>query len=50
MAKPLANGVPIGAVMTNDKVADMIKLGKVSSATRRIIVPIAHPLNGNNSR
>jgi acetylornithine aminotransferase len=29
MAKPLANGVPIGAIMTNQKVGDMIKLGKI---------------------
>jgi acetylornithine aminotransferase len=27
MAKPLANGIPIGAVMMKDKVADIIKLG-----------------------
>ncbi|ORX50224.1 acetylornithine and succinylornithine aminotransferase [Hesseltinella vesiculosa] len=27
MAKPLANGVPIGAIMTSDRVADIIKLG-----------------------
>ncbi|BGP08384.1 hypothetical protein NBRC10512_008137 [Rhodotorula toruloides] len=27
MAKPLANGVPIGAIMMKDKVADVIKLG-----------------------
>ncbi|ORZ16393.1 pyridoxal phosphate-dependent transferase [Absidia repens] len=27
MAKPLANGVPIGAIMTSEKVGDMIKLG-----------------------
>lgn len=30
MAKPLANGVPIGAIMTNKEVAEMIKLGKRS--------------------
>jgi acetylornithine/succinyldiaminopimelate/putrescine aminotransferase len=28
MAKPLANGVPIGAVMVTDKVADAITTGK----------------------
>ncbi|KAG0175624.1 acetylornithine aminotransferase [Apophysomyces sp. BC1034] len=28
MAKPLANGVPIGAIMTNEAVGDMIKLGE----------------------
>lgn len=28
MAKPLANGVPIGAVMVTDKVADTIATGK----------------------
>jgi acetylornithine aminotransferase len=28
MAKPLANGVPIGAIMTSEKVGDLIKLGK----------------------
>ena len=27
MAKPLANGVPIGAIMMRDRVADVIKLG-----------------------
>ncbi|KAI8997290.1 pyridoxal phosphate-dependent transferase [Pilobolus umbonatus] len=27
MAKPLANGIPIGAIMTTEKVADLIKLG-----------------------
>ncbi|KAI8367695.1 pyridoxal phosphate-dependent transferase [Radiomyces spectabilis] len=27
LAKPLANGVPIGAALTNEKVGDMIKLG-----------------------
>ncbi|KAI8393389.1 pyridoxal phosphate-dependent transferase [Radiomyces spectabilis] len=27
MAKPLANGIPIGAVMTNAKVADMLVIG-----------------------
>ncbi|GAA6020998.1 hypothetical protein JCM8202_003811 [Rhodotorula sphaerocarpa] len=27
MAKPLANGVPIGAIMMKDKVADVIKIG-----------------------
>ncbi|KAI8371197.1 pyridoxal phosphate-dependent transferase [Choanephora cucurbitarum] len=27
MAKPLANGVPIGAIMTTEKVGEMIKLG-----------------------
>ncbi|KAI8336612.1 pyridoxal phosphate-dependent transferase, partial [Chlamydoabsidia padenii] len=27
MAKPLANGVPIGAIMTSEKVGNMIKLG-----------------------
>lgn len=28
MAKPLANGVPIGALMTTNKVAEAIKIGK----------------------
>ncbi|KAI8343678.1 pyridoxal phosphate-dependent transferase [Chlamydoabsidia padenii] len=28
MAKPLANGIPIGAIMTSQKVGDMIKLGE----------------------
>jgi acetylornithine aminotransferase len=28
MAKPLANGIPIGAIMTSEKVGDLIKLGK----------------------
>ncbi|EIE77747.1 hypothetical protein G6F46_011873 [Rhizopus delemar] len=27
MAKPLANGVPIGAIMTSEKVGDLIKIG-----------------------
>ncbi|KAJ2374104.1 acetylornithine aminotransferase, partial [Coemansia sp. RSA 2607] len=27
MAKPLANGIPIGAILVSDKVADMIKVG-----------------------
>lgn len=27
MAKPLANGVPIGAIMTTERVADIIKIG-----------------------
>jgi acetylornithine aminotransferase len=27
MAKPLANGVPIGAIMTSERVGEMIKLG-----------------------
>ncbi|GAA5983214.1 hypothetical protein JCM10908_000199 [Rhodotorula pacifica] len=27
MAKPLANGIPIGAIMMKDKVADVIKIG-----------------------
>lgn len=27
MAKPLANGVPIGAIMTSQKVGDMLKVG-----------------------
>lgn len=27
MAKPLANGIPIGAILMKDKVADIIKLG-----------------------
>jgi len=29
MAKPLANGVPIGALMTTNKVAEAIKIGKL---------------------
>jgi acetylornithine aminotransferase len=28
MAKPLANGIPIGAILITDKVADVIKIGK----------------------
>jgi acetylornithine aminotransferase len=28
MAKPLANGVPIGAIMATDKVTKVIKIGK----------------------
>jgi acetylornithine aminotransferase len=28
MAKPLANGVPIGAILTSEKVGDLIKTGK----------------------
>jgi acetylornithine aminotransferase len=31
MAKPLANGVPIGAILTSEKVGDLIKLGKCST-------------------
>jgi acetylornithine aminotransferase len=27
MAKPLANGIPIGAIMMKDKIADIIKIG-----------------------
>jgi acetylornithine aminotransferase len=27
MAKPLANGIPIGAIMMRDKIADVIKIG-----------------------
>jgi acetylornithine aminotransferase len=29
MAKPLANGVPIGAILTSEKVGDLIKIGNV---------------------
>lgn len=28
MAKPLANGVPIGAIMTSKKVAEVLSVGK----------------------
>lgn len=28
MAKPLANGVPIGAILTSEKVGELIKTGK----------------------
>lgn len=27
MAKPLANGIPVGAIMMKDSVADVVKLG-----------------------
>jgi acetylornithine/succinyldiaminopimelate/putrescine aminotransferase len=27
MAKPLANGIPVGAIMMKDGVADVVKLG-----------------------
>jgi acetylornithine/succinyldiaminopimelate/putrescine aminotransferase len=28
MAKPLANGIPIGAILMRDKIADIIKIGE----------------------
>jgi acetylornithine/succinyldiaminopimelate/putrescine aminotransferase len=31
MAKPLANGVPIGAILTSEKVGELIKLGITTS-------------------
>jgi acetylornithine aminotransferase len=30
MAKPLANGVPIGAILITERVADIVKIGKLS--------------------
>lgn len=37
MAKPLANGLPIGAILMRDSVAEVIKLGEP-----RLFSPIAH--------
>ena len=38
MAKPLANGVPIGAIMITERVADIVKIGKLSFGSD--VVPI----------
>lgn len=36
MAKPLANGIPIGSIMMRDKIADVIKIGALRSWASRV--------------
>lgn len=35
MAKPLANGVPIGAILTSEKVGDLIKIGNIKQTMKK---------------